>query len=251
MPLYSGTAAGLTRSTANLEDDMGELNLSREEREALNAIDTAVLRERIEQALVDKCASSLSNLRLDRCGQYPSAELRAFERALRDFGAAKAAKKYAETEYRARRAGDDLEFAIKRMKDRAETEEKEGQLFLVDDHFFQPINLREHMTVSVSYRWRPTIDDAWKFGNITFTHDMEFRPDYTTPPPRRKPSARKQEQDRQERLFREWEHLMKLALHSVHFFRKGGNAEDIPKTFRAKVDQSRSLNNFSTNFWMS
>lgn len=231
---------------------MGELNLTREEREALNAIDTAVLSERIEQALRDKCASSLLDLRLDQCGQYPSTELRAFERALRDFGAAKAAKKYAETEYRARRAGGDLEFAIERMKERVKTEEKESQLFVVDEHFFQPFHLREHMTVSVSYRWRSTIDDEWKFGNITFTHDVEFRPDYTTPPPRRKPSARKQEQDRQDKLLREWEHLKKLALHSVRdFFRKGGNAEDIPKTFRAKVDWSRSLNNFSANFWVS
>jgi len=230
---------------------MGELNLTREEREALNAIDTDVLRERIEQALHDKCTNSLLDLRIDRCGQYPCTELRAFERALRDFGAAKAAKKYAETEYRARRAGSDLEFAIERMKERAKTEEKESQLFIVDDHFFQPIRLREHLTVSVSYRWRSTIDDEWKFGNITFTHDVEFRPDYTTPP-RRKPSVRKQEQDRQDRLLREWEHLMRLALHSVRdFFRKGGKAEDIPKTFRAKVDWSHGLNNLSANFWTS
>lgn len=229
---------------------MGELNLSREERDALNAVDIAVLRERIEQALHNKCASSLSDLRLDRCGQYPSTELRAFERALRDYDAARAAKKCAETEYRARRAGGNLEFAIERMKERVRIEDEESQLFFVDDHFFQPLHLREHMTATVSYRWRTTVDEEWKFGNITFIHDVELRPDYHSPPPRRNPSARKQEQDRQDRLLQEWEHLMKLALHSVReFFRKGGNGRDIPKTFQVKVDWSRGLNNFSADFW--
>ncbi|TDR42102.1 hypothetical protein DFR29_109158 [Tahibacter aquaticus] len=229
---------------------MERIYLSREEREALKEIDRAAVDELVEQALRDRCVSS-KGLRLDRCGVYVGAKLRAFERTLRDLASAKSAKKYSEIEYWARRAGSDLQFSIDRMKERVEVEEKEMQLFQIDDHVLTPVRLSENLSVYVSYRWRSTINDEWKFGSITFAHDVEIRIDYTIPAPKRKPSTRKQQEDRQEILYREWEHLVQLSLHAVRdFFRQGGDAETIPKTFRVRVDSyGGGLNNFSAQFW--
>jgi hypothetical protein len=236
-----------------MENDVGEINIPREERDALEAIDTDMLDKLIEQSLDERHSSPLRALRLESCGSHVASQLRAFEKALAEYGAAKATKKLAEKEFRARRAGSDLAHAVQQMKHRMETEEREGQLFYVDDQIMPPYRFSEHLTVRVSYRWRPTIEDKWESGSITFTHDVDLRPDYTMHLPIRKPSASKQEQDRQDKLYREWVHLMQLGLHSVReFFREGGNAVAIPETFQAKADSySRGLNNFSARFWLT
>lgn len=67
----------------------------------------------------------------------------------------------------------------------------------------------------------------------------------------RKPSAAKQEQELQNRLYQTWEHLMRGALYSVRdYFRDGGDGAKIPETFQVTVDSySRDLNNYSTQFW--
>jgi hypothetical protein len=137
------------------------------------------------------------------------------------------------------------------MKQRLETEQKEAQLFIVDDQIMPPHRFSKHLSVRVSYRWRRTVDDEWTFGSITFVHDVDLRPDYATPIPKRKPSAAKREQDQQDRLYQTWEHLMRGALYSVRdYFREGGDGDKIPDTFQATVDShSRGLNNYSTQFW--
>lgn len=232
---------------------MGEINIPREERVALKAIDDGVLGKRIQQCLDEKRANALRGLGLENCGPYVASNLRKYEMALAEYGAAKAAKKLSETEYRARRAGDGLARAFQQMKRRVETEETEDQFFYVEDHIIPPYQFSEHLTVLVSYRWRPRIEDEWVFGSITFTHDVDTRPDYAATPPKRKLSAAQQVRDHQDALYREWEHLMHLALYSVkEYFRDGGNAAAIPKTFQAKVDAySRGLNNFSARFWLA
>ena len=137
------------------------------------------------------------------------------------------------------------------MKQRLEIEQKDAQLFIVDDQIMPPHRFSKHLSVRVSYRWRGTVDDEWKFGHITFVHDVDLRPDYTTPAPKRKPSAAKREQDLQNTLYQTWEHLMRGALYSVRdYFRDGGDGDKIPDTFQATVDShSRELNNYSTQFW--
>lgn len=229
---------------------MGEINISRGEQDALRAVDTDVLDRLIEQCLSEERPYALRILRLEGCGLYVASRLREYEKALEEHCKAKAAKKRAETEYRVRRSGSDLAHAVQQMKHRVETEEKEGQLFYVEDQIMQPYRLSERITVRVSYRWRRAIEEEWVNGSITFSHDVDSRPDYTMPLPKRKPSAVKQEQDRQDRLYREWEHLTRLGLHSVReYFRAGGNGAAIPQTFQAKVDPySRRLDNFSAQF---
>jgi hypothetical protein len=114
----------------------------------------------------------------------------------------------------------------------------------------QPHHFGESMNVRVSYRWRRTVDDEWTFGSITFVHKVDLRPDYTMPAPKRKPSAVKQEQDLQNRLYQAWEHLMRGALHSVRDYFKEGDGGKILETFQATVDShTRGLNNYSTQFW--
>jgi len=231
---------------------VGEINLPRTEREALKAIDIDELDALVRRSIDERHASSLQTLRLGSCGQYASSRLHAFEQALVTYRAAKAPKKLSETESHVRRAGSDLVYAVRQMRDRAETEEKEDQVFRIDDEILPPFRLSDHLAVRVSYRWRSTVDDEWEHGSITFTHDVDLRPDYSRPVPKRKPSASKQEQDRQDNLYREWEILMRSALYSVRdFFRSGGNAAAIPGTFQAIVDShTRALNNFSTQFWL-
>lgn len=240
----------LNRATSNLENDVGEINIPREERDALRSIDADVLGKRIRQCLDEKRLSSLRGLGLESCGLYVASSLREYEGALAKYGAA--AKKLAEMETWARRAGDDLARAVQKMKCRAEKEEAEDQLFHVEDCITPPYRSSEHLTVCVSYRWRPTVEDEWILGSITFTHDVDLRPDYTVPAPKRKPSVAQQAQDRRDAQYREWEHLMRLALYSVkEYFQEGGNAAAIPTTFQAKADAySRRLNNFSARFWL-
>jgi len=132
-----------------------------------------------------------------------------------------------------------------------EEEEREDQLFYVDDLIQPPQNFGSHLAVRVSYRWRTTIEGKWMYGSITFSHDVDLQPDNTISVPKRTPSARERDRVRQERLYREWEHLMQLGLYSVRdFFREGGNGSAIPETFQARADSySGILNNFSTQFW--
>jgi hypothetical protein len=182
---------------------------------------------------------------------YVASRLRAFEQALAEHGKAKSAKKRAETKDRAQHAGSDLAHAVRQMKHRMETEEKEGQLFYVDDQIIWPYSFSEQLTVRVGYRWRHAIEDDWTHGSITFSHRVDLRPDYTMQTTKRKPGAAKLEQNRQDKLSHEWKHLMGLALHTIReYFRAGGDGNAIPPTFQATTDPySRGLNNYSAQFW--
>ncbi|MFY0750958.1 hypothetical protein [Pseudomonas sp. NFX5] len=112
---------------------MGEINISRDEQDALRAVDTDVLDKLIEQGVYEERPGALHSLRLESCGLYVASQLRVFEPALAGHCKAKAEKKRAETEDSVRRAGSDLAHAVRQMKHRVETEEKEGQLFHVYD----------------------------------------------------------------------------------------------------------------------
>lgn len=231
---------------------MGEINISRGEQYALRAVDTHMLGKLIEQCLQDEHSHALRTLRLESCGPYVASRLQHYEKALAEYGKAKAAKKRDEAKHDVRRAGSDLAYAVQQMKNRVEAEEKEGLLLYIDDLIVPPSYFSERVTVLVSYRWRRAIEDEWVYGSITFSHDVDVRTDYTMPMAKRRPSAAKQEQERQEKLYREWEHLMRLGLYSIRdYFREGGNGAAIPQTFHAKADPyTRGLNNFSTKFWI-
>ncbi len=230
---------------------MGEINIPRDQQVAIAAIDASELDRLIEQAIREERSGDLHRLPLGNCGSYIATKLHSFHRALAKHREAKAPRKRAETGDALRRAGRDLSFAVGTMKQRMETEQKEGQLFSIDDQIIPPHRFSKHLSVRVSYRWRRTVDDEWSFGHITFVHDVDLRPDYTSPVPKRKPSAAKQEQDLQDRLCQTWEHLMRGALYSLRdYFRDGGDGDRIPETFQATVDShSRGLNNYSTHFW--
>jgi hypothetical protein len=230
---------------------MGEINIPRDQQVAIAAIDASELNMLIEQAIRDERSGDLHRLPLANCGSYIATKLHSFDQALAKHREAKAPRKRAKTGDVLRRTGNDLSFAVDAMKRRMETEQKEAQLFIVDDQIMPPHRFSKHLSVRVSYRWRRTVDDEWTFGSITFVHDVDLRPDYTTPAPKRKPRAAKQEQDLQNRLYQTWEHLMRGALYSVRdYFREGGDGHKIPDAFQATVDShSRGLNNYSTQFW--
>jgi len=230
---------------------MGEINIPRDQQTAITAIDARELDRLIDQAIRAERSGELHRLPLAACGSHIGTKLHSFDRALAKHREAKAPRKRAETGDALRRAGHDLSFAVGAMKQRLETEQKDAQLFIVDDQIVPPYRFTTQMSVRVSYRWRRTIEDEWQWGSITFVHHHDPRPNYAVPVSTRKPSAAKQEQELQNRLYQTWEHLMRGALYSVRdYFRDGGDGAKIPETFQVTVDSySRDLNNYSTQFW--
>lgn len=91
------------------------------------------------------------------------------------------------------------------------------------------------------------IETEWTHGTITFSRTYDPRPDYSLSLPKRQQSASQQAHDRQKEPWQQWDHLMKLGLHSlVEYFREDRNGTAIPKTFQAQADvNERYLNNFS------
>lgn len=232
---------------------MIEINIPREVQEALRAVDTQALGRAIEESLdARRMTSALRAYRLDSCGPFVSGKLRTFELALTEYAGAKAAKKLADAESRARRAGSDLDDAVGQMQDRVETEEKERQLFSVEDRVIPPIHLSERLEVRIDYQWRVTNQAEWTHRSITFSHVYDPLPDVSIPPPKRKPTASQQARDRQDALWREWESLRDGALFSLaEYLREGRDRTAIPKTFKARVNaHDRRLNNFSCRFWL-
>lgn len=115
---------------------------------------------------------------------YIARKLHYFEQALTKHRQAKAPRKRPETENTLRRAGSDLSFAVEAMKRRMEQEQKEAQLFYIDDHVVHPYHFDKRLSVRASYRWRRTVDDEWTFGSIALVHDVDLRPEYTIPAPK-------------------------------------------------------------------
>ena len=231
---------------------MIEINTPRDVQEAVRSIDVRALERSIEGCLdTQRTGSALREYRLDSCGPFVATKLRAFEAALKDYAGAKAAKKLAETGSRARRAGSDLANAVQWVQHRLETEAKEGQLFYIDDQVVPPVRFDKQLTVPVRYRWRPSVEAEWIHGSIIFSHVHDPRPDYSVPPPKRKPSAGQQERDRQAELWTQWEQLRDGGLQSLaEYLREGRDRAAIPKEFQARVDaRDRRLNNFSCRFW--
>lgn len=227
------------------------INLTDREKTAISNIDERELETLIDQALQVERATGFHQLLHSDCGAYLATELSKFERSVRELAESKSAKKRDRKRSDAIRAGRNLSFALSQMKARVKTEIEDGQLFYVDDHIHWPHRFSKELRVSVSYKWRRTVEEPWAHGRIEFHHQYNPRPDYAAPRPKRKPSAAKQEQDLQDDLSRTWEHLKDLALYSVRdFFREGGDGSEIPASFQAVKDQHTSgLNNFSAKFW--
>jgi hypothetical protein len=230
--------------------DVVQINLPSEQQEAITALDTRHIDQLIRQSIKTQASGSLSQC-LAGCGSYISNELYYFDRALARHRKAIAPKKRAETQSDAERAGYALSHAVSAMKHRVEEDRKFAELFFVEDHVWRPSRFTSELSVPVSFRWRRTTADEWTYGGIRFDHTVEFRPNFAYPRPKRKPSANKQEQERQRLLGETWDHLLFGALCSVRdFFRAGGSGDAIPEVFQATVSaHTRDLNNYSTQFW--
>lgn len=229
---------------------MGDLNLPRDEREALNSIDVAELDRLIQEAVLEVRSGELHATRLASCGIYVSRHLSRFDSAVEACRKAKASKKVSETRNDVRSAGSDLLRAVREMKDRVEREAKDGQLFHVDDQIMPPRHFGKRMEVRVSFRWKRSVEDDWTLGVIAFRHEVVDRPSYLMPTATRKPSAARLAEEEQDRLYRIWEQLKGGALQSVHeHLSTRGGGEDIPESYQATVDgHLGGLNNYSTQF---
>lgn len=229
---------------------MGEINTPRSEQEAIGAVDTQEVYRLVDRSKQVGHAAELRQY-LWNCGPYVMRNVAAFERALDADRQARSARKREQTQYNLYRAASDVTFAVDGMKRRVEEELQDRQFFTIHDQFLSPGHLSPKLSVCIPYSWRPAIDAEWKHGSITFTHEVDLRPSYPLPNPKRKPTKAQQERELQDRLYRIWEDLKRGALYSLRdFFKGGGSGAEIPKTFSAKVDTySRALNNHSTKFW--
>ncbi len=229
---------------------MVRINLSDSEKSAIRQIDTRTLDRLIDEAVMAEFLGPLYGLPLSSCGGDVSLKLNSFDRALQDLRKAKSAKNRADKSSWARRAGDDLSFAVSGMKSRLETEEREGQFFHVDDDMLWPHRLSESMQIRVPYRWRAAADDSWNLGSITFHHSVRPDPLSRLSTTARKPSKAKLEQERQDNLARTYEYLRMLAVSSVRdYLKDGGDGAQIPDTFKIREDSRGGLNNYSADFW--
>lgn len=229
---------------------MGEINLSIRDKDALKGIDPSELDRAIDRAVDGESLAELHRLRLADCGPFVSSKLNAFESAIRKYRDAKSSRKVTETHQAALRAGSNLSYAFAAMVDRMKAEERFDELFHVDDTYLHPYRFHADMSVTVSFRWRKIVEDAWTHGTITFTHVFRSRPSYGVPAPNRKPSAAKQAEALQEEMSREWDHLRRTALYTVgDFFQDGRDGSTIPKTFKAVTDSRGHLNNLSAQWW--
>lgn len=229
---------------------MAEINLSREVQEALAALDLAEIDGLVDKAVRYETATELRQA-LSRCGPFIGQKLHYFEKSLEAHRNAKAARKREQTAYDVHKEASDLKWAVQAMRDRMETERKNGELFYVDDNIFWPRTFSPSLSVRITYRWRPTVEDGWNHGAITFVHEVDTRPNYLLPQPRKPLSPAKQKEALQKSLATDWEHLMRLGLYSVRdYFEAGRDGSQIPETFKAVADgHSRGLNNFSCDFW--
>jgi len=180
-------------------------------------------------------------------------KLHGFQRAIAEYSKAKAHAKRERTRQDALYAGNDLIHAVQQMKERFETERKEGELFFIDDQIRPPFHLSKRLSVPVSFRWRASSSADWKHGHLTFVYDFSPQPSYTLPLPKRKPSAAQAARDLEDSLYREWERLKAQALFSMReFFRDGGDGDAVPEVFAVRPSpHGGGLNNFSCNFWQA
>lgn len=215
---------------------MGHVNLEPTEIEALKSIDKDKLSELIDEAIETESAANIHRLRLRDCGEYVANMLQYFCKALSAYRDAKSAKKREETYSYARRTGSDLSFAFSRMKHRMEKEERQRLYWYVDDGVHWPLHFTNNLSVTISYRWRKSVEDDWNRGYITFHHKVVPRPSFLQPQPKRKPSKAKQEEIRQNELSSTWEHMMKSALYTLRdYFEGGGDADQVPEVVSAHV----------------
>ncbi|KSQ21736.1 hypothetical protein APB26_32665 [Pseudomonas aeruginosa] len=230
---------------------MVQINLSRTERDKLLAVDTAALRKAVDEMVDRGIPGNLHRLELFECGEHVRHKLHYLELALSNLSAAKTDKKRSEMQYNARRAAGDLIAAVDQMRHRAETEISEGELFQVREPLGSPGHLSENLSVTVTYSWRKTANEDWQSGSIQFNYKVETRPDFLQLQPARKPSARKQAEDRQTMLFREWERMTIRALCAVRdYFRAGNDGNAVPKTFQVVPNpHGGDLDNHSFDFW--
>lgn len=231
---------------------MGELNISRRESEALKAIDAQELRRAIADAIDNEHGSGLDRFPIWQCPLFVSRELGYFRKYLASYAAARSGAKRASTKSEAERAGDELFYCLRDMQERLAEQEREGQLFHVDDNVLEPSFLTRNLAVTIHYRWRPSMDDEWTRGSISFSHYHDPAPVYIEPwlrnTSKRKPSAAKQQEKLQEELFRAWEHLRNDALYTMRdYLRDNREAINVPEKFPAKTDGDGRIS--SLKFW--
>lgn len=232
---------------------MTYINLPSYQQAAISDVDETVLRAAVRRCLDEECIRPIHGLGLSDCGPYVGTKLHAFQKAIAEYGQAKAHAKRERTRQDALHAGSDLVHALQQMKGRLETERQEGELFFIDDQIRAPLHLSKRLSVPVSFRWRASPSADWKHGYVTFVYDFSPQPSYTFPLPKRKPSAAQMARDLEDSRHREWERLKAQALFSMReFFRDGGDGDAVPEVFAVRPSPyGGGLNNFSCNFWQA
>ncbi|HCT4762805.1 hypothetical protein ACIUZ9_21875 [Pseudomonas aeruginosa] len=91
---------------------MVQINMTRDEKEAVNEIDRSQLQKLVDKCIYEERTGGIHSLGLSRCELYVASALRNFERALGDYSKAKSSKKREDTRTGVLRAGSDLVHAV-------------------------------------------------------------------------------------------------------------------------------------------
>lgn len=229
---------------------MSVINLRETETLAIKSIDEQQLDKQIDLAMREENLDILPREVLLKAGNYIETQLRSFQDALSRYKQAKSAQNRENKFSEVQRYGHRLLFAVRQMKDRVGTEEKQRQLFYIDDNVYPPFRFTNDLTATISYRWRKSIEDEWISGRTTFRHRVVRDHSYVLTKPKRKLSAARQAQLNENELVSTWEGMVSTILCTLRdYFAEGGDGNAIPENFLLKQDRSGRLNNFSARFW--
>ncbi|EBP5032457.1 hypothetical protein NCX79_002008 [Salmonella enterica] len=224
---------------------MSYFEISHAVRKVLKGIDESELEKCIDKCLYEEQSYYLQDFRLYDCGSYVTQKLSRFEKAVTALRLSKSSKKREEARYTAQEAGRNLTDAFLQMRAGVSEVEAEEVTFSVDEQNFLPTTFSERLSVRINYSWRIDQNADWQHGSITFSYLAKEEPSYFSVVPTRKVSVARHAQEKQENLYRAWEHLRAICKESVHkYLKEGRDGSLIPKTFTVK-----NLNNFGANFW--
>jgi hypothetical protein len=229
---------------------MSVINLTGTEILAIKSIDELQLDKQIDLAVGEENLDVLPREVLLKAGDFIGTQLRSFQDALSRYKQAKSAQNRENKFSEVHRYGHRFLSAVRQMKDQVETEEKQRQLFYIDDNVYPPFRFTNDLTATVSYRWRQRVEDDWISGQTTFRHRVVRDNSYVLTKPKRKLSAARQAQLNENELVSTWEGMVSTILCTLRdYFAEGGDGNAIPENFLLKVDRSGRLNTFSARFW--
>ncbi|WP_426954574.1 hypothetical protein [Muricoccus radiodurans] len=217
---------------------LNELRLSPDERTALRAVEPARVAAVTQEALDREDTSRLTPLaRLRDAGRYVAGRLANLEDHLRKATTGRTGSLRDRAREEALSARQELLQAVERTRERADEEEREEQIFRVE----QSPGMQEPdfpVRVRLSFMWKDSASSAWRSGRIAYIYSPSHAPAAGGRRGAGGLTRRGVEAAKAERF------VTLSAIRSVEdYLREKGTGEGIPEQVRIRDE---TLDNFST-----